>query len=136
MNYRILDHTADIMFECYGKSLNELFENSAIATTDVMVDRSSLKKKVKKEIALENKKVDDLLFSFLEEIIYLKDAELLLFKNFKVAVKDGKLKAVCSGEEIDRKKHTLKLDVKAITLHKFEVKKTARGWKAVFILDI
>ena len=136
MNYRILDHTADIMFECYGKNLNELFENAAIACTDVMVERKSVGKNIKKEIQLQNEKIDNLLFAFLEELIYLKDAELLLFKNFKVAVKDGKLKAVCSGEEIDRKKHTLKLDVKAITLHKFEVKKTAKGWKAVFILDI
>lgn len=136
MNYRILDHTADIMFECYGKNLNELFENSAIACTDVMVERKSVGKKIRKEIQLQNDKIDDLLFAFLEEIIYLKDAELLLFKDFKVSVRDGKLKAVCFGEEIDRKRHALKLDVKAVTLHKFEIKKTANGWRAVFILDI
>jgi len=136
MKYRILDHTADIMFECYGKNLDELFEHAAIACTDVMVERGSLKKKIKKEIRLQNDKVDNLLFDFLEEIIYLKDAELLLFKNFKVSVKEGKLKAACFGEKINREKHKLKLDVKAVTLHKFEVKKTAKGWKAVFILDI
>ena len=138
MRYKILEHTADIMFEVYGKSMNELFENSAIATTDVMVDRKSLKAGVKKELNLENKKIDGLLFGFIEEVIYLKDAEELLFKEFKVSVnvKNGKLKAVCSGERINRKDHILKTDVKAITLHKFEVKKAKEGWKAVFILDI
>lgn len=136
MKYRILDHTADVMFECYGKNLHELFANAAIATTDVMVERKSVGKKVKKVIELQNDKTDNLLFDFLEEIIYLKDAEELLFKEFKVTIKDGKLKAICLGEKINRKKHILKLDVKAVTLHKFEVKKTAKGWKAVFILDI
>ena len=136
MKYKILEHTADIMFEVYGKSLNELFENSGLACTDVMVDRSSLNKNIKKEISLDNKKIDNLLFDFLEEIIYLKDAELLLFKDFKVSVEDGRLKAACFGEKINRERHKLKLDVKAITLHKFEVKKEKKGWKAVFILDI
>ena len=136
MKYKVLDHTADVMFEGYGKNLNELFENSAIATTDVMVDRKTLGKKIKKEIKIENKRIDSLLFDFLEEIIYLKDAEELLFKEFKVSIKDGKLKAICSGEKIDREKHKLKLDVKAVTLHKFEVKQVKNKWKAVFILDI
>ncbi|HLC63290.1 MAG TPA: archease [Candidatus Nanoarchaeia archaeon] len=136
MKYKILDHTADVMFECYGKNLNELFENSAIATTDVMVSRRSVGKNIKKEIKFENKRIDSLLFDFLEEIIYLKDAEELLFKEFKIAIKDGKLKAVCLGEKIDREKHKLKLDVKAVTLHKFEVKQVKNKWKAVFILDI
>ena len=96
MRYKILEHTADIMFEVYGKSLNELFENSAIATTDVMVDRKSLKAGVKKELNLENKKIDGLLFGFIEEVIYLKDAEELLFKEFKVSVnvKNGKWKSI------------------------------------------
>lgn len=116
--------------------MNELFANAAIATTDVMVERKSVGKKLKKVIELQNEKTDNLLFDFLEELIYLKDAEELLFKEFKVAVKDGGLKAGCWGEKINREKHKLKLDVKAITLHKFEVKKTAKGWKAVFILDI
>ena len=136
MKYKILDHTADVMFECYGKNLNELFENSAIATTDVMVSRRTVGKRIKKEIKIENKRIDSLLFDFLEELIYLKDAEELLFKEFKVSIKEGKLKAICSCEKIDREKHILKLDVKAVTLHKFEVRQVGKKWIATFILDI
>ncbi|HLC57483.1 MAG TPA: archease [Candidatus Nanoarchaeia archaeon] len=136
MKYKIIEHTADVMFEVYGKSLNELFENSAIAVTDVVVERGSLKSVIKKEIKLENEKIDNLLFDFIEELIYLKDAEGLLFKRFSAAVSGNKLKAVCFGDKIDREKHDLKTDVKAITLHKFELKKLKSGYLARFILDL
>lgn len=136
MKYKILDHTADIMFEIYGKSLNELFTNAAIATFDVMVKRSSITPKIKKEIILSNKDPEKLLFEFIEELIYLKDAEYLVFKNFKVKIKNNNLKALIEGEKINSKKHKLLLDVKAITLHKYRLSKTKDGYKATILLDI
>ena len=136
MKYKILEHTADVMFEVYGKGLNELFENSGIAVTDIIVERKSLKARVKKEIKLENEKADGLLFDFINELIYLKDAEGLLFKDFKVKTDGGKLNALLLGDKIDREKHKLLTDVKAITLHKFEVKKAGKEWVGRFILDI
>jgi len=136
MKYQILDHTADVMFEVYGKSLNELFKNAAIATFDVMVKRSSITPKIKKEINLTNKDPEKLLFEFIEELIYLKDAEYLVFKNFKIKLKDNFLKAIVEGEKINPKKHKLLLDVKAITLHKYKLSKTKTGYKAVILLDI
>ncbi len=136
MKYKILEHTADIMFEVYGKSLNKLFTNAAIATFDVMVKRSSINPKIKKEINLENKDIEKLLFEFIEELIYLKDAEYLVFKSFKVKIKRSNLKAIVEGEKINSKKHKLLLDVKAITLHKYRLSKTKDGYKATILLDI
>ena len=136
MKYKLLDHTADIMFEVYGKTLNELFTNAAIATFNVMVKRSSITSKIKKEISLENKDQEKLLFEFIEELIYLKDAEYLVFKTFKVKIKNNSLKAVIEGEKINPKKHKLLLDVKAITLHKYRLSKTKTGYQATILLDI
>jgi len=136
MKYKLLDHTADIMFEVYGKTLNELFTNAAIATFNVMVKRSSITSKIKKEISLENKDPEKLLFEFIEELIYLKDAEYLVFKTFKVKIKNNSLKAVIEGEKINPKKHKLLLDVKAITLHKYRLSKTKTGYQATILLDI
>ena len=36
MKYRFLSHTADVKFKAYGKTLNESFENSALAMFNVM----------------------------------------------------------------------------------------------------
>ena len=140
MNYKFFDHTADVLFEAEGKSLDELFEAAGLATEETQVDLKDVKQKIKKEISLEKDNVEMLLFDFLQELIFLKDAELLLFSKIKVDVKEEKsiyrLKAQLVGEKIDPKKHNLKVDVKAVTLHRFEVKKTKTGWFARVILDI
>ena len=134
--YKFIDHTADVMFEAYGKSLSKVFENSALATFEVQCDLKKVKRKIKKKIKLKNEDNEKLLFDFLEELIYLKDAKYLLFNKFKVKIKDGKLEADAEGEKINPKKHELKTDVKAVTLHHFSLKKTKEGYKAKVILDI
>src|SRR3989338_2190192 len=128
MKYKTLDHTADVMFEVYGKTLNELFKNAATAIFDTMVKRSTIKIKIKKEIELESSNV--------EQLIYIKDAEYLIFKDFKIKIKDNKLTAILEGDKINPKKQILLTDVKAITLHKFSLKKSKQGYKAVIIPDL
>ena len=138
MKYKFLDHTADIMFEAHGNSLNKLFENAALAAEETMVNLKQIKPKIKKEISLENENLEDLLFDFLSELIYLKDAELLLFSKIKVNIKNKecyKLKAELLGEKLTSK-HEQKADIKAVTYHKFEIKKLKNKYIARVILDI
>lgn len=139
--FRFLEHTADVLFEAYGTSESELFHNAALALEEVQVRTDSITPKTEWIITKENDKLDMLLFDFLQELIYLKDAEQLLFSTFKVHIekqKDGKyhLDAHCTGEKIDPKKHKLDVDAKAITLHQFEVKKEKEHWKARVLVDI
>ena len=144
--YKFIDHTADVMFEAYGKTLNKIFENAALATFEVQCNLRKIERKIKKKIKLKNDDIANLLFDFLEELIYLKDARYLLFGKFRVKINKklfGKpsskiyiLEAEIEGEKINPKKHELKTDVKAITLHKFELKKVKNGWKCRVLLDI
>ncbi len=138
--YRFLDHTSDVMFEASGKNLNEVFENAGLAVFDVQSDLKKIKLKIKKKIKLKNSIIGDLLFDFLEELIYLKDAKYILFGKFDVKIIQKRmvyyLDAVAIGEKINPKKHELKTDVKAITLHEFFLKKTDHGWKCRVLLDI
>jgi SHS2 domain-containing protein len=46
------------------------------------------------------------------------------------------LNAVTTGEAIDRDRHEQRVDVKAVTLHRFQLEKTDDGWTAMVILDI
>lgn len=138
MKFKFLEKVAiaDVAFEAYGKSLNELFTNVALAVEETMVDTKTIKPKINKEIELENERVEQLLFDFVQELIYLKDAEVLLFSKFEVDVKDGKLRAVCYGEKINMKKQKLRNDVKAITYHMYKVEKLKAGYKATVVLDV
>ncbi|HLD07408.1 MAG TPA: archease [Candidatus Nanoarchaeia archaeon] len=135
--YRFFDDiaTADAAFEAYGKDLPELFTNSALATFSVMAELKRVAPKIKKEIALQNPSTDGLLFDFIQELIYLKDADYMLFSKFTVQIAGGNLAATAYGEHINPKKHQLLTDVKAMTLHMYSVQRTKSGWKAFIILD-
>ena len=136
--YKVLEDVAiaDIAFEIYGKNLNELFENAALAIFEESADLSKVEDKEKKSIKLKADNVEDLLYDFLSEILFLKDKDSFLFKTSNVKIEKYSLKAELSGEEIDREKHELRNDIKAITLHMFKVEKTKDGYKAVVVVDV
>lgn len=141
MKYKFLENiaTADAAFEAYGKTLEDLFHNAALATLETMVDTKTVEAKVEKKISLQNEKLDNLLFDWLSEIIYYKDADALLFSKINVKIKKNKLyklHARISGEEINPNKHNLRSDVKAVTYHMFELSKKDDGWYCIVILDI
>ena len=131
--------TADVAIESRGDTLEELFTASAMATFEVMADTSGIQPEIKKVLHLENSKIDGLLFDWLAEIIYLKDAEFILFGKYDIKITKNtnyQLDAEILGEEINQSKHDLRCDVKAITFHLFEVYEKDGEWISRFILDI
>ncbi|MCZ7393484.1 MAG: archease [Candidatus Methanoperedens sp.] len=141
MPYRFLEDiaTGDAAFEAEGRTLEELFVEAAIATFEIMVDTKGVEPRITREFELKNEAVDGLLFDWLSELVYLKDAEAVLFCKFDVKIQKNdayELKARVSGENINQQKHSLRSDVKAVTFHMFEVKKTEENWTARVILDI
>jgi len=62
----------------------------------------------------------------------------LVFNSCKVQAdeKNLSLKAVLFGDKIDYKKQELRVDPKATTMHKFEVKKEKGTYRALVIIDI
>ncbi|MFW6181362.1 MAG: archease, partial [Spirochaetota bacterium] len=86
-----------------------------------------------------------LLFDFLQEIIFRKDAEGRFYRLESLRVEDPpdgetggrwRLNAVLGGEEIDPARHRVSVDVKAVTLLSFSVRRTAGGWEATVVLDV
>ena len=142
MPYEFLEDLAiaDVAFEATGKTIEELFESAALAVNNTQVkDLKSVKQKISKEIKVESDSIEMLLFNFLQELIFLKDTELLLFSKFDIKITQGKkykLKSKAYGEKLDMKKHELLVDVKAVSLHNFKVEETKEGWKADVILDV
>ncbi len=143
MPYDFIDDiaTADIAFTALGETIEEMFISAADATMNVMVSNlDAIERKEKRELEATSDAIDMLLFDLLQEIIYYKDAERLLLRVEDVGISytDGlyRLNATGFGEELDSDKHDLIVDVKAVTLHKFRVEQTHRGWEALVILDI
>ena len=140
--YKILEDIAiaDIAIEAYGKNLDELFGNSALAIFEESADINKIDVKEKKTIKLGAKNIGDLLFDFLSEILFLKDTYSMIFRKSSIKISkktDGySINAELFGEKIDAKKHELRNDIKAITLHMFSVEKTKEGYKALVVVDV
>lgn len=131
---------ADTAFTVKGKDENELFKNAAIALISSMAKIEKIEPKISREFRLHSERLDLLLFDFLDEILFYKDTDQLLFSNFTVSISKVndlyELEAVISGEHAEPKRHEISIDVKAITMHMFEVKKTKDGFEARVVIDI
>ena len=139
--YRYLDDVAlaDIAFEAEGETLAALFEACALATTEVMADPATILPVEAWSVALEAETPEALLYDWLAEIIWLKDAEGLLFSRFAVEVEQRhrpRLAASLWGEPIAAGRAALRADVKAVTYHLFGIQRVGMGWRARVVLDI
>jgi len=129
---------ADIAFEAEADSVNELFESCALAVTEIMVDPRTLKSTVERKFALRSIDLDRLLYDFLTELIVVKDVDSLLFGSYEIKVPPQRtsLSAVAAGETIDRDRHRLRNDVKAVTMHLFGIRRQGKMWTTRVVLDI
>src|SRR3989338_7195776 len=108
MSFKFLPDVAiaDIAFEVTAANIEDLFAEAGMALLEVSANPNGVKPKIKKEIKLSNTHIDRLLFDWLAELIYLKDAESLLFSKFEIKIKrDGeyRLEATAWGSTIDYK---------------------------------
>jgi len=138
--FEFLEHTADVYIAAYGSSLEEAFENAALATTAVMSDVDKIKAKTVAEVKLEAFDEEALLYLWIEEILVRFDLREELFSYFKVfGIKEcGEgltLEAEIRGETFDPARHPQKLGVKAVTYYRMEIRKRPGNVTLRFVLD-
>jgi SHS2 domain-containing protein len=132
---------ADIAFRAWGRDLEETFKAAADAVMNAMVeDLQTIQARETRTFHVDHEALDLLLFNFLQELIYYKDAEQLLLRIQELRFADDRppytLQAAAVGEPIDPQRHRMRVDVKAVTLHHFSLRKADHGWEAMVILDI
>jgi SHS2 domain-containing protein len=143
MPYEFIDEltVADIAFRAWGHDLEETFISAADAVMITMVeDLDTIQPQDTRLLNVEHEALDLLLFNFLQEFVYYKDAEQLLLRvqwmHIAADHQPYTLQATAVGEGIDPQRHRMRVDVKAVTLHRFSLTQTERGWEAMVILDI
>jgi SHS2 domain-containing protein len=130
---------ADCAFDVEGRDLDDLFATAARALVDLMIDPATLPPTLTREVTLGAPSLDLLLFDWLAELIYLKDAESLAFPAVEVSVSGGppaRLVARLHGGVIDRERTALRADPKAVTFHQFALEPGGLGWRARIVIDI
>ena len=143
MPYEYLEEvaTADIAFRAWDPDLDGVFIAAADATMNVMVeDLASIRPVIKRDLKIENASLELLLFDLLQELIYYKDAEALFLRVTEIRIGQKShsylLLARCSGEKLDPERHHTRVDVKAVTMHRFSLQRIGDIWEAFIVLDV
>ena len=139
--FEYLEHTADVKFRAYGRTPEEMLNNAAVALFGTMTDLSRVQTKETWKTELNAPDLEQLAYDWLSEIIFLFETESAVFSTFDVKLKrneDWKLEAQIGGERTDLSRHTFDNEVKAVTLHEFEVKKNDKNgiWCLQAVLDV
>ncbi|MDY6836986.1 MAG: archease [Thermodesulfobacteriota bacterium] len=135
--YEYIEHTGDLGFKAYGKTLQELFINAARALFHVLVSPETIEEKEKRGVTVEAAALDELMVSWLGELLYLFDTQGLLLKGFEIkTLTENRLEATVRGETMDLRRHEIKTGIKAITYHQLYVREENGLWKAQVILDL
>jgi SHS2 domain-containing protein len=135
--YETFEHTADLGLRVRAPSLETLYVEAAQALFAAILDEpGSVQPRQAVEIRLAEDDRDYRLFDWLNELLYRFDTDHLVFGRFEVRLKEREFHGTAWGEPLDRSRHLLAHEVKAITYHGLRVEPAADGWLAEVIVDI
>jgi SHS2 domain-containing protein len=135
--YETFDHTADLGLRIRAPDLATLLVEAARALFSVIVeDLDAVQPKERVDIQLTGDDRAYLLFDWLNELLYRFDTKHWVFGKFEVKINNNDFKGSAWGEPLDRSRHVLSHEVKAITYHELKVEQTPDGWLAEVIVDI
>ncbi|MDH4154369.1 MAG: archease [Nitrospira sp.] len=141
-SFRFLEDiaVADIAFEAEGDSALELFQAATDALLETLADPSTVAMTWERDIEHAAMGLDELLFEWLSDLVYWKDAAGVVFHDADLSVvHDGirwKLMAVLRGAPVDQTTQTLRNDVKGVTKHLYEVTQQGVRWYAKVVVDV
>lgn len=141
MAYKFLEHTADVKFAVKNETIKGMFADSALALNEIIkrdLDEN-VKSRIEKSFEINGNDLESLLRGFLEEFLYLLDAEDFLMSEIdenyiEVDEKNFKLNAVIKGDRASNYKFTN--DVKAVTYNEMFVKFDKNKWQCQVVLDV
>lgn len=132
--------TSDLAFTASGRSAAEVFHAAAEALCAATVERpEAVEPKLVRALHMTDTDLELLLLRFLNELIYLRDAEGLVLRPVRVECRPEpqiELAAELAGEPLDPARHGLACDVKAATAHGLALLRTGDGWQASVTLDV
>jgi SHS2 domain-containing protein len=135
--FELVDHTGDLGVRAFGESLSQLFEQAAHALTFIVTEPETIRLKETRKIQLEAKTDEELLITWLNELVYLFETKGLLFKTYVVlSVHDHHLDALAQGESYVEGRHPIKTTVKAATYHQLKIENHQGVWTAQVIFDL
>ena len=141
-DFELVEHTADIGLKIYGKDKRELFINAArgmffLITGSVV---SSVRDKPKKYFTVESSasNLEDLIISWLNDILYIYDTEFVIFDEYTInSMTEKKIRARIRAIRMEDSPYQIIKEIKAVTYHNLHVYQNKDGrWEANIVFDI
>ena len=141
--FHFLDNvaTADLAFDAFGDSLEELFHGATCAVIEALADPTTVGSDWRQTIQRTDENPDDLLFDWLSDLVYWKDAAGVVFSRSELTLtphneSSWKLVGILFGEPIDGSAQALRDDVKGITKHLYRLLQEEGKWTVRVVLDV
>ncbi len=139
--FDFLEHTADVYIRAHGKTMQEAYENAALAMFETMTDTNKIAPTEEETVEVEAEDQYALLYNWLEALLVKFETENMLYSKFQITdwketPDTFKIKAIVWGEKFETQKHPQKVAVKAVTYHRMVVIHEMDRVLLEFILDI
>ncbi|HYA87776.1 MAG TPA: archease [Nitrospirota bacterium] len=134
--YETFAHESDIGIRGYGNTLEEAFENAALAMYSVIVKVDLIQPLERKEVTASAPDGELLLVEWLNALLSLSDVERMVYSRFRVKIEGTALTGTVWGEKLDRTRHEPNVEVKGATYHMLKVYKDGDSYVAQCVVDV
>lgn len=127
------DHTGDVRLRVESPTLAGLFEEAALALSELMLEEPAGALDAEEKVVLRAPDVVALLVDWLNELVFLSETRKLVYTEARVSrVSDTELEATVRGLS----PAAIRTAVKAATLHGATVEKSLHGYTTTIVLDV
>jgi len=141
LRYRLLPHMTDAFVEVQAPTLAGVFEEAAFAMFDIMTDPTAIERSFVDQFEVTSHDEISLFHDWLEQLLLKFDLDGKVYSVFHVEKINAQnenlyLAAKAQGGLFERGRHPAKVEIKAVTYHRMEVRATPEGYVARYILDL
>jgi SHS2 domain-containing protein len=130
-------HQADAGVRGLGATLEQAFEQAALALTAVITDLEIVAPKEMLQISCMAPNAELLLVDWLNSLIFEMVTRNMLFSRFEVHLEDSRLTAKAWGEALEVSRHHPAVEIKGATYTALKVVQRQDGnWLAQCVVDV
>lgn len=131
------EHQADVGVRGIGGSIEEAFEQAALAVTGVVADLRDVGTDERIGVACEAPDRESLLYDWLNAIVFEMATRSMLFGRYGVRIEGNRLVGEAWGEKVDVARHEPAVEVKGATYTNIRVWQGDDGtWIAQCVVDV
>lgn len=132
MGFEEIPHTADWSIRAWAEDIEQLLVESAHGMYWLAGSTVSDGPRIKKTFVAQEPDNESLLITFLSELVYYTEQENLVFDEFELSIKNGRLEVEMEGAPL----RSISKAIKAVTWHNLEIHKSARGLEVEIVFDV